>query len=228
VIAATEPSKDVVFWGATGQAKVLRECVRASGWRVVAVFDNDRNLRQSAVDGVPLFIGKDGFARWRDGWGRAPLPRCLVAIGGDRGRDRLALQEFLEREGLSPLTAVHRTAFVADDATVGAGSQILAQSAVCAEAVLGRACIVNTGATVDHECRLGDGIHVCPGAHIAGCVEVGDHAMIGTGASVLPRISIGAGAIIGAGAVVISDVPSNVTVVGNPARITRGTVREHI
>ncbi|MFN2566679.1 MAG: acetyltransferase [Gemmatimonadaceae bacterium] len=227
MIASPGPSRDVVLWGATGQAKVLRECVRSAGWRIVALFDNDPGLRVSPFDGVPLFTGNAGFRRWREGWSAVPMPHFLVAVGGDRGRDRLAIQGFLEREGLTPLTAVHRSAFVADDASVGAGSQLLAQSAVCAEAVLGRACIVNTGATVDHECRLGDGVHVCPGAHLAGCVEVGDCAMIGIGAAVLPRIVIGSGAIVGAGAVVVADVPPNTVVVGNPARRIRGTVREH-
>lgn len=42
---------------------------------------------------------------------------------------------------------------------------------------------------------------------------------IGANATILPGISIGAYAIVGAGAVVTKDVPSGVTVIGNPARI---------
>jgi sugar O-acyltransferase (sialic acid O-acetyltransferase NeuD family) len=167
---------------------------------------------------VPLYHGKDDFERWLASRDRSGPLGFLVAIGGDRGRDRLAVQEFLESHGLRPLTVRHRTAFVAADAVLGAGSQVLAQSAVCVGARLGRACIVNTAASVDHECRLGDGVHVCPGARLAGCVEVGDAAMIGTGAVVLPRLRIGAGATVGAGAVVIADVPEGAVVVGNPAR----------
>jgi sugar O-acyltransferase (sialic acid O-acetyltransferase NeuD family) len=207
----------VVFWGATGQAKVLRDVLGSDGPRLVALFDNGPTVTSPWPD-VPLYRGWDGFLAWRDGERDLAGIGCLVAIGGDKGADRVKLQRDLAASGLVPLTAIHRAAFVAGDARIGAGSQILAGSVVAVDCTLGEACIVNTGATVDHECRLGDGVHVCPGAHLAGCVTVGEFAMIGTGAVVLPRVEIGAGAIVGAGAVVTRDVPAGVTVVGNPAR----------
>ncbi|MDB4968056.1 MAG: transferase hexapeptide repeat containing protein [Myxococcales bacterium] len=208
---------DVVFWGAGGQARVLRELLAES--RLVALFDNDR-AAASPFDDVPIFHGKDGFARWLSSW-RGGEVSCLVAIGGERGLDRVALQRDMELAGLQPIVARHRTAFVAASAKLGLGTQILAQAAVAVDAVLGLACIVNTGATVDHECVLGDGVHVAPGAHLAGCVEVGAGAFIGTGAAVLPRIKIGKSARVGAGAVVTRDVREGATVVGNPARETK-------
>lgn len=212
--------REVVLWGATGQAKVLRECLNAGGVEIIALFDNDPVLR-SPFAGVPLYHGETGLRDWLAGRPEASATGFLIAIGGERGAQRLALQERLAAYGLTALVAVHPTAFVAADARLGAGSQILAQSAVCVEAVLGRACIVNTAATVDHECRLGDGVHVCPGARLAGLVVVDDFATIGTGAVVLPRVRIGRGAVIGAGAVVTRDVAAGATVAGNPARPLR-------
>ncbi len=46
-------------------------------------------------------------------------------------------------------------------------------------------------------------------------------ASIGSGATLLAGITIGENAIVGAGAVVTKDVPPNVIVVGNPARVMR-------
>ena len=43
-------------------------------------------------------------------------------------------------------------------------------------------------------------------------------ASIGANATILPGLTIGEGAMVGAGSVVTKDVPSGVTVVGNPAR----------
>ena len=207
----------VVFWGASGQAKVLREALGSDGPRLVALFDNHPAVVSPWPD-VPLHRGWSGFVAWRDAQRDLGGIGCLVAIGGDKGGDRLQLQRDLVASGLVALTVVHRTAFVAGDARLGAGSQILAGSVVAVDCTLGQACIINTGATVDHECRLGDGVHVCPGAHLAGCVTVGELAMVGTGAIILPRVNVGARAIIGAGAVVTRDVPPGATVVGNPAR----------
>jgi sugar O-acyltransferase (sialic acid O-acetyltransferase NeuD family) len=213
---------EIIFWGATGQAKVLRELLGTDGPRLIAVFDNSTTVPPPFTD-IPLVRGRDGFRAWRAL--HKEQVQCLVAIGGDRGRDRVELQQFLVEAGLEPHLAVHRTAFVASNAQLGPGSQILAHASVCVDARVGRACIVNTSATVDHDCVLGDGVHLGPGAHVAGCVEIGDYAMIGTGANILPRVRIGAGAVIGAGSVVLRDVPANATVVGNPGRIIRATVR---
>lgn len=48
---------------------------------------------------------------------------------------------------------------------------------------------------------------------------VEDGAAIGTSATIMAGVRIGKNATVGAGSMVIRDVPDNVTVVGNPARI---------
>lgn len=207
----------MVFWGAAGQAKVLRECMAAQNLTLAALFDADA-ARQSPFADVPLYVGKDGFERWIGARTETEPLGFLVAVGGDRGRERIELQQYLESFGLTALRAIHPTAFVAGDAQAGPGSQILARAAVCVEVEMGRGCIVNTGATVDHECRLGDGVHIGPGANLAGCVRVEDYATVGAGAVILPRRTIGQGAVVGAGAVVTRDVLPGTIVVGNPAR----------
>lgn len=50
---------------------------------------------------------------------------------------------------------------------------------------------------------------------------IGNNVRVATGAIVLGKIKVGDNVNIGAGAVVVKDVPSNCTVVGNPARIVK-------
>lgn len=50
---------------------------------------------------------------------------------------------------------------------------------------------------------------------------IGNDVIIGANSVVIGEITIGDGAIIGAGSVVIKDVPQNVVVVGNPAKIVK-------
>jgi acetyltransferase-like isoleucine patch superfamily enzyme len=46
---------------------------------------------------------------------------------------------------------------------------------------------------------------------------------IGSGATILCKVTVGENAIVGAGALVTKDVPANVIVAGNPARVMRAT-----
>lgn len=209
----------VIFWGATGQAKVLRDALSTYDAKLLALFDI-RDVTSPFAD-VPIFRGEEGFSQWEQRHRNHHPVRACVAIGGTLGHDRLERMRWLQNRGYLPLTAIHSTAFVAKDAAVGDGCQILAMSAVCASVSLGKAVIVNTKASVDHDCVIADGVHIAPGASLAGEVIVDECAFIGTGAIVLPRIRIGANAIIGAGAVVTHDVAPRGIVVGNPARIHR-------
>lgn len=211
--------RHIVFWGAGGHARVLRELVERQGLRLVALFDNDPGTESPFPD-VTLFHGREGFLRWRSEV-RGDDIKCLAAIGGSRGADRIELQRYMIDHGLCPAIAIHETAFTAADAQIGIGSQILAHATACAAVAIGEACIINTKASIDHECRLDDGVHIAPGAILAGCVTVGRGSLIGPGAVILPRIRIGTNVIVGAGAVVTNDVPDNIVVFGNPARFVR-------
>ena len=216
--------KPIVIWGARGQALVLADMLPYRGYRIVAFFDNDPAV-ESPVHGVPIHHGQRGLTHWLAGAARRGSVSFAVAIGGDRGRDRLKIQSLLIASGLRPATLVHPSSIVARTATLGEGCQVLAGSVIGPGAVLGAAVIVNTSASVDHECALADGTHIGPGAVLAGCVKVGTCAFVGAGAVVVPRISIGHDACVGAGAVVIDDVVARAVVVGNPASPLRRTRR---
>lgn len=222
-ITAVPALRPLVIWGGSGLAKALRDFASALGYEVVAVFDNNPHARPPFAE-VPLHHGKEGFAKWKAGFGGQPVAGWVAIGGGNaRGRERLALQRYLENEGVEIVPAVHPTGFVARDAMLGKGCQVLAQAAVCTEVRLGEACVVQTAASVDHESTLGDGVNLSPGVRIAGCVQVGDFTQFGVGAVVLARVKIGSNAVIGAGAMVTADVPDNGVMEGSPARlITQG------
>ncbi len=60
-----------------------------------------------------------------------------------------------------------------------------------------------------------------------GCVRIGSNVFIGYGSVVLPGVTIGDNVIVGAGSIVTHDVPSNVVVAGNPARVI-STIEDYL
>jgi len=215
-ITAVRPA---LIWGARGHAKVLAEFLPQRGFRVAAVLDNDSSVA-SPIAGVDVLHGRAGLDEFLASCTSTDLAG-FVAIGGQHGGVRSEIAGLFRSLGIDTPQITHPTAFVATDATIGEGTQILANASVCTEARIGDSCIINTGASVDHECIVGNGVHIAPGVTVAGCVEIRKRAFIGAGATILPRLTIGKDAVIGAGAVVTKDIPDGTVAWGNPARVMR-------
>ena len=206
--------KDLIVWGATGQLIVLEE-ILGNEYNLLALFDNNEQ-QLSPFPSVPIYFKENGLDMWLKEYNKKDVLNFIVAIGGSRGKDRVIIHGRLKEMGLLPISAVHRTAFVANSAQLAEGDQIRANASICVRVKLGKCTIVNTSASVDHECDLSEGVHIGPGAKLAGCVSIGKNSFIGTGAIILPNIKIGENVIVGAGSVVTKNIESNVLGYGNP------------
>lgn len=211
----------VVLWGGTGQARVVRPIIERHDSKVVAVFDDTKNLTSPFPD-IMLYCGLSGFQKWIQMQSSLQETGFCIAIGNPHGRIRLKYHERMIAAGLLPITLAHHSAQIAENSIVGEGCQFMAGSIVNPEARIGDQCIINTKASIDHECVLSDGVEVAPGATLCGLVFLGINVWIGAGATILPRIHIGNDSIVGAGSVVTEDVPVGVTVAGVPAKIIKG------
>jgi acetyltransferase-like isoleucine patch superfamily enzyme len=70
--------------------------------------------------------------------------------------------------------------------------------------------------TVNHEINPETRINAVPKP-----VKIGKNVWIGAGCTILPGVIIGENSIIGAGSVVTKDVPANIVVAGNPAKLIK-------
>ena len=141
----------------------------------------------------------------------------FVAMGTPK--DRLHWGRRLLELGASVANIIHPTAAVSRDARMGVGTLINSFVTMHVDAELGDFVCVDNHSTVAHHVILSDGVNFSPGVRAMGSVECGETAFIGAGAILVPRVTVGARTVVGAGAVVTKDIPDDVTVVGNPAKI---------
>lgn len=214
MVSARNNRARVVIIGAGGHGRVVADIVHAARTHeLVGFLDNDTRVHGRRVDGVPVHGGVADLSRLRD---LLEIEGAIIAIGDNGTRRGLARQ--IQQAGIPLVNAIHPTASIAFNASLGSNVVIAAGSVVCANCQIGDSVILNTGCIVDHQTMVGEGSHICPGVRVAGRVKIEPGVFVGIGATVVPSVTLGCESIIGAGSVVLEDVPEMATVVGVPAR----------
>ncbi len=200
---------------------MLLEIVDAMGCfdRVIGIADDEPSSMGIKIRGLEISAGVHGS-------GGAPLRALsgnptgvILGIGQNQARQRVA--ESCRKLGYELVTLVHPSAVLSPSAHVGAGTVIMAQVAVNADAHIGEGVILNTGAVIEHDVVLGDFSHVSPRSVLGGGARLGEGSQLGIGGVVLPRAVVGRHSIVGGGATVVHDVPDGVVAIGTPARVLR-------
>jgi len=196
----------MILIGASGHAKVIIDILEKMDDEVAYLVDANPEIKELAGYEV---IADSTFEPSED-------EEYIISIGSNTIRKRI-----VEQRKLKFGWAIHPTAILGDDVSVGQGTVVMAGAIVNSSTQIGNHCIINTSASVDHDCRIGDYVHISPNATLCGSIEVGEGTQIGAGATVIPNIKIGKWVTVGAGAVIVRDVPDFSTIVGNPGRIIK-------
>lgn len=201
----------VILIGNGGHAKVIRDMIeRHPEFDLYAILDGQ--IRDKFIEKGIIFDSLDCINQYKH-------TKFIIAIGNNLVREKIVNQYNLVDSDFA--TIVDPASAVSKFARVSIGTVVMPNAVVNSHAIIGRHSIINTGAIIEHDNILGDYTHISPGAVLSGTVTVGDYTHVGSGSVVIPNINIGARCIIGAGSVIIKDIESNVTVVGNPARIIK-------
>ena len=197
-------AKPFIVIGAGGHGAVITDILYRCGHSVKGFLD-DAVEAGTEVLGVKV-LGKLDECKFYN--------ECMFIIGvGDNGiRKRIAQTYSLEYG-----TAVHPSAVIGGQASIGTGSVVMAGSVINVRTVIGNHCIVNTSASVDHDGSVGDFVHIAPSAALGGGVLVGEGTFIGIGACVKNNVSVCGDVVVGAGAVVVRDIVKPGVYVGVPA-----------
>lgn len=194
--------------GASGHAKVIIDSLKASGIKISGLFDDNPKVKELLEYNVygpfdPIRLGDE---------------ELIISVGLNHIRKKIV--DKLPGE-IRYGNAIHPSAIISEHASLGEGTVVMQGAVIQSCVSIGKHCIINTTASVDHDCLLEDYVHISPNATLCGAVKVGEGSQVGAGAVVIPGIKIGKWSLVAAGAVVMKDVPDNVLVLGNPARVVK-------
>ncbi len=201
--------KRLVIIGASGHGKVIADiAIKLNRYEEILFLDDNTTIKECG--GFPVIGTSRDFLTYRDD------SEFIIGIGNAQIRNRIT--DMLEHESATIATLVHPNSSIGQNVTIGQGTVIMAGAVINSDSRIGKSCIINTCASVDHDCILEDYVHVAVGAHACGTVQIGHHTWIGAGATVINNLSVCPECMIGAGAVVTRDIIENGTYVGVPAR----------
>lgn len=204
------PGNYVIF-GAGGHGKVVLDAALAAGEKVTCLVDDDPG--ETELWGIRIRKCEEDFFTSLGDFD------FIVAVGHNIKRSEI-FQRLMSLGGV-PKSVIHPRTIISKMSRISEGTVVCAGVVVNPGTHVGRNCILNTSASIDHDCEVGDHVHICPGVTFAGSVSVGEYTMIGTGSVVLPGVKIGERSVVGAGSVVVKDIPSGVVAYGNPAKARR-------
>ena len=148
----------------------------------------------------------------------------IVGVGEPSYRELLATK--FDKAGIRLATIIDKTALVSPTAQIKEGSIVCEYSTIHANVVVGRGCLLQPYCNLGHDIEIGDYSVISSSCAPGGASIFGRCVYMGMNSTSKEKITIGDDAIIAMGAAVFNDVAEGNTVIGNPARITKGN-NEH-
>ena len=115
-------------------------------------------------------------------------------------------------------TAIHPSAQIGINVEIEEGTVIMANVCINSSSRIGKHCIINTGAIIEHDNIIENFVHISPNSALGGTVRIGENTHIGIGSVVKNNITICKNCTVGAGAVVVKNIIKAGTYIGVPAK----------
>ncbi|HHH50493.1 MAG TPA: acetyltransferase [Saprospiraceae bacterium] len=204
----------IVLIGYSGHAYVVADSMQDNNLQILGYCDKEQKKEN------PLELNYLGS----EGGEKAHKILCnsyfFITIGDNSIREKV-FQKLIKTPSYSTIQVAHHRNFISKHVELGMGIYIGSNTSINAFSEISNGVICNTGCIIEHECKIGAFAHIAPGAVLAGNVEIGERTFVGANSVIKQGVKIGKDVTIGAGSVVINDIPDNITVVGNPARIIK-------
>ncbi len=208
--------KRLAVYGAGLGLKQVMEIVRSNGeYSIVSVYDDNPGLKGTEVLGLRVVGGWDDFI---EDSSKKVFDGLVVSLHSEHRKKVIErIMEEAPHVELPPL--IDGRAILCEGVRTEGGVFVEAGAVIGPDVYIGCGVIVDVGATVSHDSYIGAYSHLSPGCVLSGVVRLEGNVLVGAGAVINSQVTIGRDVVITPGSAVVSDLPDDVVVSGNPARI---------
>jgi sugar O-acyltransferase (sialic acid O-acetyltransferase NeuD family) len=205
-------SRSLVILGAGGHAVSVANVALSAGYEVSHFID--QNKKGCELLGYKIIESVDDLRNTES-------LSFAIAIGDNAAREKVYEQLIKNRPNLHFPPLVHSTAVISLFCDIGDGVVIMPNAVIGPNTKIGKFCLINTQASIDHDCEMLDYSSLAPGSVIGGAVKIGVRTALSIGTTVKHGLKIGNDCIVGANSYLNKDLPSNQVAYGTPAKQIR-------
>ncbi len=178
-------------------------------WSEISFIDDIRG--ENNLNGIKVFKFEEIFSL-KD-------TECIVAVGEPDSREKLYNR--LKQNSLKIATLIDPGAIISDDSVIEEGCIISPWVLIANGSHIKANSLIQASVNIGHDISVGKHSIISSGVFPGGGDVFGDKVYVGMGANIKEKLNIGSNSIIGMGSSVFSDVPPDMIVLGNPARVIR-------
>jgi sugar O-acyltransferase (sialic acid O-acetyltransferase NeuD family) len=151
---------------------------------------------------------------------------CIVAVGEPSTREKL--YDKLINESVKITSLVDLTSIISPTSKIGLGTIICEFSTIHTGVEIGQNVLIQPFCDIGHDIKIGDHTVISPHCAPGGSTVFGKRVYAGMQSTIKEKLIIGDDAIIAMGSSLFLDTPAGSTVLGNPARVTRGNAEHKV
>lgn len=210
--------KNIVLIGGGNQAHYTIDIInKERKYNIVGIIDSIHNVGSDRF-GYKVLGRQEDIIKLKEQYN---IEGGIISIGDNWARYYVSSQIKKEIPDFKFVNAIHPSVVIGDNVELGEGIVMMAGCIINPKSKIGDFTFFATGAQVDHDCNIENYSSISAGSITGGYVTLGEFSAITLGVTVVDRLKIGKNTVVGAGSLVLNDLPNNVLVYGNPAKIIK-------
>jgi len=212
----------IILIGGGNQAHYTIDIIEKEGkYTIVGIIDSIQDIGADRF-GYPVLGRQENI---KDIIDQYQIDGGIITIGDNWSRYYVYNQIINLVPDFKFVNAIHSSVIIGNNVKLGTGITAMAGCIFNPKSTIGDFTFFATGAQVEHDCTICDFASVSAGSVMGGYVKLGKFSAVTLGVTIIDRLEIGENTVVGAGSLVVKDLPDDVLVYGNPAKIIRNRTK---